>query len=50
MYEGRGYVDAGLCVTIDKTSTVILLTVDEAIELGEAILLAACGDRDGWEG
>lgn len=44
VYSGCGYLagTAGLCVTINSTSTVIILTAKEAIELGQALFQAAC--------
>lgn len=43
VYEGRAYLagTAGLCVTIGSTSTLIILTAKEAIELGQVLFQAA---------
>lgn len=43
VYKGEN-IGPGLYLSIDKTSALIMLTVNEAVELGEAILLAACRD------
>lgn len=43
VYSGGGYLAgiAGLCVTINSTSTLIILTAKEAIELGQALFQAS---------
>lgn len=43
VYSGGDYLagTAGLCVTINSTSTLIMLTAEEAIELGQALFQAA---------
>lgn len=48
VYSGGGYLAgmAGLCVTINSTSTVIMLTSREAIELGQALFQAACSGTE----
>ena len=45
VYEDRGYL-TGFNVTIDGTSTLIMLASREAIELGQALFQAACSGTE----
>jgi len=45
IYEKRQHVNTCLCVSFGKDTKLAELTVDEAVELGQAILLAARGSE-----